>query len=81
MKWNNLKNNKCPQCNKDFMKGLETKKINSSEMSALSNAGGNITAINVLMVHPCGFKITDQSYKEIVSNIVNYQLLKLEYGE
>lgn len=78
MKWINLKNNKCPQCNKDFMKGLETHKIKSDQVSALSNAGGNVTAINVLMVHPCGFKITDQKYKEIVSNMTNQQLEKMQ---
>ena len=35
--------------------------------------------INVLMVHPCGFKITDQKYKEIVSNMTNQQLEKMQY--
>lgn len=74
MKWFNLKSNKCPQCGKDFMKGLETKKLNSAQMSALSNTGGKVTATNVLMIHPCGFKITDQRYKEIVSDMTTNQL-------
>lgn len=79
MKWFNLKSNKCPQCNKDFMRGLETKKIDSTQMSALSNLGGNISAINVLMIHPCGFKITDQRYREIVSEMTTKQLKETTY--
>lgn len=45
----------------------------------LSNLGGNISAINVLMIHPCGFKITDQRYREIVSEMTTRQLKETTY--
>lgn len=57
MKWINLKNNKCPQCNKDFMMGL---------VSFHKETG--------LMIHKCGFKISEQRYKEIVSGMVENSL-------
>lgn len=50
MKWINLKNNKCPQCNKDFMKGM--------------------AFVNSTFYHPCGFRILETRYKEIVESIV-----------
>ena len=57
MNWFNLKKNKCPQCNKDFMKGLVVReRIGIDKIK--------------LMLHPCGFSITEQKYKEIVSNMV-----------
>lgn len=55
MKWQNLKNNKCPQCNKNFLKGL---KVESNMQPAL-------------FIHPCGFQIREQRYKEIVSDMVS----------
>ncbi len=54
MKWINLKNNICPQCNKDFMKGL----VVESNMRP------------TLFTHKCGFKITEKRYQEIVSEMV-----------
>ena len=58
MKWENLKKNKCPQCNKDFLKGLKTIPVSGEQ----------------LMLHPCGFKITEQRYKEVVSSMVSKEL-------
>lgn len=53
MKWYNLLKNKCPKCNKDFMKGL---KVESNMQPSTFH-------------HPCGFKITEQRYKEIVADM------------
>lgn len=64
MKWFNLKNNRCPQCNKDFMKGLEV------------TEGGTIDAMEAgdmsdkMLIHPCGFMITETKYKQVVSGMV-----------
>lgn len=60
MKWQNLKNNKCPQCNKDFMVGLN---VESNMQPAI-------------FTHKCGFKISEQRYKEIVSDMVTKGLEK-----
>lgn len=48
MNWQNLRKNKCPKCNKDFAKSLET-------------YGG-------VYFHGCGFKISEEKFKEIVSS-------------
>lgn len=54
LKWFNLKNNKCPECNKDFTRNLTTYPLEGNQMLA----------------HDCGFKITEQRYKEIVSGMI-----------
>lgn len=64
MKWHNLKNNKCPQCNKDFMLGL---KVESNMQPTM-------------FTHKCGFKISEQRYKEIVSDMT-VQKLERENSE
>lgn len=61
MKWSNLKNNKCPQCNKDFTKGM----LVTTEEDFLGDE-----LPRTIMSHPCGFKINEQRYKEIVSSQV-----------
>ena len=53
MKWENLKKNKCPQCNKDFTTGL---KIESNMQPTL-------------FIHKCGFKIYEKRMNEIVSDM------------
>lgn len=58
MNWYNLKKNKCPECNRDFMLGLTME----SNMQPTT------------MRHKCGFTITEQRYKEIVSNMVSRDL-------
>lgn len=58
MKWSNLKNNKCPQCNRDFIVGLKTYPVNNEQMLA----------------HGCGFKIRESRYSEIVSSGVTADL-------
>jgi hypothetical protein len=67
MNWFNLKKNKCPQCNKDFTRGLTVE----SNMQPTT------------LKHACGFKIREQKYKEIVSGMVERNLLKNQelYGE
>lgn len=61
LNWQNLAKSKCPQCNKDFTRGLSVE----SNMQA------------TMYTHNCGFKISEQRYKEIVSNIVNGKLTKI----
>jgi hypothetical protein len=58
MKWYNLKNNKCPKCSKDFMLGLTVESNMQPSM----------------FTHKCGFKISEQRYKEIVSGMVSKSL-------
>ncbi len=58
MNWFNLKKNVCPKCNKDFMEGLMTYPTDSGQTLA----------------HPCGFKISEQRFKEIVSGMVDGEL-------
>lgn len=55
MKWNNLRENKCPECNGDFTKGLK-----------LTNAKSG----DEMFEHKCGFKITQKKYRKIVSGMV-----------
>lgn len=64
MKWENLKKNKCPQCNKDLLKGMGSEVIRGSSGREF---GRTIT-------HPCGFKISDRKFNEIVSGMVCDQL-------
>ena len=63
MNWYNLKNNKCPKCNKDFMLGL--------------NVESNMQP--TMFTHKCGFKISEQRYKEIVSGMVSKELEQKSY--
>jgi hypothetical protein len=58
MKWENLKNNKCPLCFWDFAKGL---KVESNMQPAM-------------LIHSCGFKINEQRYKEISASLVERKL-------
>lgn len=66
LNWHKLKSNRCPKCNKDFVKGLEI------------TEGGKIYHMiagdmsDKMMHHPCGFMITESRYKEIVES----QILK-----
>lgn len=57
MKWQNLKNNKCPQCGKDVIK-----------------YPFNYTPFNDMLEHPCGFKISQKRFSEIVSGMVSGNL-------
>jgi hypothetical protein len=58
MKWRNLKKNKCPKCDKDFMIGLTTH----------PNDKGQV------LVHPCGFAISERKYTMIVNSQVSADL-------
>lgn len=74
MKWINLKNNKCPCCNKDFVKGLVVTSGGKIDDMVAGDLSGK------MMIHPCGFMITEQRYKEIISSqvtkILNESLCK-----
>ena len=58
MNWINLKKNKCPQCDKDFTRNMTTYPIDG----------------DIMLAHDCGFKISEQKYKEIVSGIVSEKI-------
>lgn len=55
MKWHNLKNNRCPKCNIDFLKGLTVESNNQPTM----------------FTHKCGFKISEQKYLGITTKLNN----------
>ena len=59
LNWYNLKNNKCPQCNRDIIKGLKTFPINDGD--------GNMVQT---LQHFCGFTISEKKYNEIVADII-----------
>jgi hypothetical protein len=69
MNWNIIKDNRCPRCHKDFTKGMEiTEGGKLDDMIA-----GDMTG--KMIIHtPCGFMITEQRYKEIVSGIVEKEI-------
>lgn len=74
MKWFNLKQNKCPKCDKDIMIGLST----------VPERRDNHRGKGQLLIHNCGFQIHEQRYKQIVSSQVNSELedrLNKEYPE
>lgn len=68
MKWSNLKINKCPQCDKDFMLGLTT----------IPNPD---PIKGQLLLHKCGFKISERRYTQIVSSQITAGLEKELEGE
>lgn len=53
MKWENLRKNKCPKCNKDLLTGLTIKPLSK----------------NPIWSHVCGFKISEEKFKLIVSEM------------
>lgn len=59
MKWANLKENLCPNCNKDIMQGAERQILRTTEK---------------MLVHPCGFKIRENKIALIVSSQINQEL-------
>lgn len=59
MKWGNLKENKCPKCDKDLMDGA-SRTINDKGEKILN--------------HPCGFKIREKRMAEIVTSQVSAEL-------
>jgi len=63
MNWANLKKNRCPKCNKDWAFDLK-------ELIVETIGGGK----HKLLVHGCGFKISEKRYKEIVNGMVNQEI-------
>jgi len=57
MNWQNLKKNKCPQCNKDVVR-----------------YPFNYVPFKDMLEHPCGFKITQKRFSQIVSGMVEEDL-------
>ena len=55
--WNNLLKNLCPKCGDDLMNGLE------KEAQPENN-------FKLLLIHPCGFKIRENRYQEIVNSML-----------
>lgn len=70
MNWYKLKNNICPRCHKDFVKGVTTRK--SLERVPVGKILGtewkNVEVVN--FVHTCGFRINERKYNEIISDQV-----------
>lgn len=54
LKWQNLKNNRCAKCNKDFAVGLTVE--------------SNMT--DTMFTHRCGFKISERMFNKIVLGVV-----------
>lgn len=61
MNWKNLKDNKCPKCNKDW--------------------AFDLTVVDGLLAHGCGFKIRESRYKEIVTSMTNEEIEAIEEKE
>lgn len=59
MKWSLLKQNKCPKCENDFMQGLETIPAPVTDRTQPNNK---------MLMHPCGFKIRERRYSQIVNS-------------
>lgn len=82
MNWKNLKENKCPQCNKDITWGMGKKvahvRHQNTPLTAAQVDGSEITApeiaTEIVITHTCGFAIRESKYKEIVSNIITKEL-------
>lgn len=62
MKWANLKENKCPQCDGDFTKGMGVIRLEKEN--------------DKLLTHPCGFKIRERKFNDITMSIVTANLQK-----
>lgn len=65
MKWSNLKENKCPQCDKDFTKGM----LVTMEEDFLGD-----TPAEKFISHSCGFKIRESRYSQIVNSQITQDL-------
>lgn len=76
MKWINLKNNKCPQCDKDFTKGMKVEAFKTYKPIVLESVNSSPVgpAIEKLLIHSCGFKIREKRYAQIVSQQVTADL-------
>ena len=57
MKWNNLKINKCPKCNKDWSLTLKEEKTGAFGLK--------------MLIHDCGFKIYERRYREILQSTIS----------
>lgn len=57
------------------MKGLKVEKIPSetTQKPIIQDA------FQTIMIHPCGFRIRENRFKEIVSDMTNQDLEKMEY--
>lgn len=70
MNWYKLKNNQCPRCHKDFMKGIRTLKFveRIPIEGMLGTEWKNVEVVT--LVHACGFTIKEHKYREIISDQV-----------
>jgi hypothetical protein len=64
MNWKNLKRNKCPKCGKD---------------TAIESPFEFVPATKML-VHKCGFRISEQRYNKIVNDMVDQEIEATERG-
>ena len=70
MNWYKLKDNKCPRCHADFMKGLKTH-TSMERIPVEGMLGTDWKNVEVkTLIHSCGFRISEQKYNDIVSGMV-----------
>lgn len=70
MNWYKLKNNICPQCGKDFTKGLKSRE-STDRIPVKGMLGAEWKNVQVVtMSHSCGFRINEQKYNEVISDQV-----------
>lgn len=67
LNWQNLQENKCPSCGKDF--------VGNSKKILLKNGEPGIEHII------CGFQISERKYAQIVSSQINQSLIRKEEYE
>jgi hypothetical protein len=83
MNWFNLKENKCPKCNKDITRGMGRKVAHVAHKPILINGkyidGSQKTypalSTEIVITHSCGFAIRESRYKEIVASTLKQEQL------
>jgi len=65
MDWFKLKENKCPKCGKDIMKGMKVE-----TWTTVGEFG-----TKKIITHPCGFKIREKRMTEIVNSTLKQEQL------
>jgi hypothetical protein len=75
LRWDNLPRNRCPKCNRDFARGLSVTQGGRIDDLERGDVSGS------MMIHKCGFMITEQRYLEIISGINARKLKESTYEE
>ena len=77
MDWFKLKENKCPKCGKDITKGMIVDTASRTVWGGARKSVlmGEETITSFIIHRPCGFKISESRYKEIVASTIKQELL------